>query len=241
MRLRLGILQETAAIDKQIAKEAAEAAAKKHKHAVATVKTEAQTAADAKEAAKEKSKAAEPPRPMPKPRIRPLSEAKAIETGANFISEGFLFGVAGALIIFEAWRSRRKETNRREDVADRIGDLEESERAARAALVELEKEVLMLRAKHTNDTTQSGRRILPRQIWETEAQDKEDEVDTRGWLSRISSYILAKKEEPTPPERQLGPAEKILVASDAALAEKHRKALEEAEKERAKVDTRKVS
>ena len=127
MRLRLGLLQDHAAIDRQIAREAAEAQAKKQKAEAPTVKTEAQTKAD--EAAtimeKEKGSSADKAKVIPpKPRIRPLSEAKAIDSGANFISEAFLFSVGLSLIIFESWRSRRKESSRREDVAGRIGELE---------------------------------------------------------------------------------------------------------------------
>ncbi len=58
-------------------------------------------------------------------RVRPLSEAKAIETGANFISETFLFSVAGSLILFESWRSRRKAQTRRDNVDDQLKVLQE--------------------------------------------------------------------------------------------------------------------
>jgi hypothetical protein len=56
--------------------------------------------------------------------VRPLTEAKAIETGANFISETFLFCVAGAAIVFEYWRSKRKESTRRDEVSDRLDQIE---------------------------------------------------------------------------------------------------------------------
>ncbi|KZV79778.1 OPA3-domain-containing protein [Exidia glandulosa HHB12029] len=55
--------------------------------------------------------------------VRPLNEKTAVENGANFIAEGFLFGVATSLIVAEQWRSSRKETRRREGVEDRIDDL----------------------------------------------------------------------------------------------------------------------
>lgn len=232
MRLRLGLLRDTAAIEKHAAREAADAA-KKQKHAIPTVKTEAQTLADEK-VAKEKGRLVEVPKPVSKPRIRPLSEAKAIESGASFISEAFLFSVAGSLIIFESWRSRRKENNRREDVADRLSELEESERAARRALVELEREVLALRAKHEKSKDKPVKRILSREIWEEEDEEKkEDEPKSRGLLSRISGYILSKKDKPGDEDVRggAGPAEKILAASDAALADKHQQALLEAAKE----------
>jgi hypothetical protein len=235
MRMRLGILQDTAAIDKAHAKEAAEAAAKRQKHEIPTVKTEAQMKADEK-AAKAAKESVEP-KPAPIPRIRPLSEAKAVDTGATFISEAFLFGVAASLIFFESWRSRRKETSRHEDVADRLAELEESEKAARRALVELEQEVLQLRAKNSTGTTNSSmKRILPRDIWDVPEKD-ENEVDekAKSWLSRIAAYISSRDTEKA--TSGPGPAEKILVQSGAALAEKHRQALEEAAKaanERAK-------
>jgi optic atrophy 3 protein len=241
MRLRLGLLRDTAAIEKQAAREAADAAAKKAKLSIPTVKTEAQTLADEK-ATKEKARAPDLPKPASKPRIRPLSEAKAIESGATFISEAFLFGVAGSLIVFEAWRSRRKENNRREDIADRLNDLEESEKAARRALVELEREVLVLRAKHEKNTNKPIKRILPKEVWvQEEGEEREGEPEIQGWLSRISSYIVARKDKAGEGSgtREAGPAEKILTASDAALAAKRQKALEEIAKANVKNTTAK--
>jgi hypothetical protein len=228
MRMRLGILQDTAAIDRAHAKEAAEAASKKQKAEIPTVKTEAQMKVDEKAAAKAKESAE--PKAAPKPRIRPLSEAKAVDTGATFISEAFLFGVAASLILFESWRSRRKETSRREDVADRLAELEESEKAARRALVELEREVLQLRAKKaTATTTSSTKRILPRDVWDVPEKDEnEDDEKAKSWLSRIVTYISSRDSDKATNEP--GPAEKILAQSEAALAEKHRKALEDAAK-----------
>ena len=230
MRLRLGLLRDTAALEKQSVREAAEAAAKRHKHSIPTVKTEAQSIAEEK-AAKEKAKSSEVPKSAPKPRIRPLSEAKAIESGATFISEAFLFGVAGSLIIFEAWRSRRKENTRREDVADRLSDLEESERAARRALVELEREVLALRAKQAKNPNKPMRRILPKEIWVQEEEDEtENDLKPRGWLSRIFEYIMSKNDAAGERDAmsEVGPAARILAASDTALAEKNQSGLEQA-------------
>ena len=189
MRLRLGLLQDHAAIDKQIAREAAEAQAKKHKQEIPTVKTEAQTKADQAGSAAEKAKGTEKAKAAPRPKIRPLSEAKAIDAGANFASETFLLSVGIGLIVFERWWSSRKESTRREDVSDRITELEESERSARRALVELEREILRLRTKAGED--QPPRRILPKEIWELE-QIEEEELKPRktglfSWLSQRSS------------------------------------------------------
>ncbi|KDQ59828.1 hypothetical protein JAAARDRAFT_33401 [Jaapia argillacea MUCL 33604] len=55
--------------------------------------------------------------------VRPLSETKAIENGANALAEGFLFGVAALLIILETWRSSRSQSKRRDVVNDSLEDL----------------------------------------------------------------------------------------------------------------------
>ena len=187
MRLRLGLLQDAKSIERQIAREAAEVQAKKHKLEIPTVKTEAQTKADEAAAVKTKEKGAEKPSKaaaVPKPKIRPLSESKAIDSGATFVSESFLFMVGLSLILFENWRSRRKETSRREDVADRINELEERRKVDRKAIVELEKEILRLRAK-TGKGASAGRRIIPKELWDSEAEEQQEEVQPQGWFSWI--------------------------------------------------------
>ncbi|ETN36882.1 uncharacterized protein HMPREF1541_07869 [Cyphellophora europaea CBS 101466] len=229
MRWRIGLLQDAAAIERQSQREAARETAKRHKHEIPTVKTEAQTKADEAAASKSAKDSAEPPKPKKQePRIRPLSEAKAIESGANFISETFLFGVAAALIFFESWRSRRKDAARRDDVADRLSDLEESEAAARTALVELEREVLRLRAKHNLDGT---KRILPKEVYEPR---EENEEVTKGWMTRIAAFIGRDMTEDKEARDALetnspGPAEKILAKADKDLEEKKKQREREAE------------
>jgi len=59
----------------------------------------------------------------PAKHIRPLSEARAIENGANFIAEGFLFTVAAGLILGETWRTSRNQSRRRDDVDDQLDSL----------------------------------------------------------------------------------------------------------------------
>lgn len=138
MRLRLGLLQDQAAIERQLAHEAK--ARKPKTDNIPTVKTEAQTKAD--EAALDKAERADKPdkeRKRAPPKIRPLSEAKAIDSGANFISEGFLFSVGLGLIVFETWRSRRKENSRRSDIADQIAALESKVETMDSQLSELQR------------------------------------------------------------------------------------------------------
>ena len=140
MRLRLGLLQDYAAIERQIARDAKEAANKKAQSQIPTVKTEAQTKADAGameknvEQSKQEKKSAQP-------RIRPLGETKAIELGANFFSESFIFTVAVGLLLFERWYSSRREKGRRNDLADNLFELEERDHLHAVELELLKQEV----------------------------------------------------------------------------------------------------
>ncbi|KAI5210446.1 hypothetical protein E4T39_00134 [Aureobasidium subglaciale] len=141
MRMRLGILHDAAAQERMHAREAAEAAAKKRQTETPTVRTEAQQKADDLAAADLKDKESKAP---PKPRIRPLSESRAIELGANFLSESFIFGVAVGLLVWDQWRTRRKENTRREGIDDRLEALEDHTRQ----IVQLQSEVDRLKQKY---------------------------------------------------------------------------------------------
>jgi len=55
--------------------------------------------------------------------IRPLSETKAIENGANALAESFLFGVAALLILGESYRTSSKQSRRRDDVDEKLEGL----------------------------------------------------------------------------------------------------------------------
>ncbi|KAG2218571.1 hypothetical protein INT45_014160 [Circinella minor] len=57
--------------------------------------------------------------------IRPLNDARAVEAGANFMSEAFIFSVAASIIIAETWRSHSSNKNRRNYVDDALDNLEE--------------------------------------------------------------------------------------------------------------------
>lgn len=234
--MRLGLLQSTAAIDRQTRAAAAAELAKKRHHPVPTVKTEAQTAAEAEKAAKKgkdkggttkekgvkekgesgsgggdgggggtaataaaetsKSSTSTSTSSAKNARIRPLSEAKAIDSGATFLSEAFLFIVGASLILFESFRARRKESKRRNDVDDRIRDLEAAEEAYKAGLIALEKEILELhrqmgvqqRGEHGGrEKGMMQRRILPETIYDVaETEGGEGEVKT--WYMRAWEY-----------------------------------------------------
>jgi len=122
MRMRLGILHDAAAQERMYARDAAEAAKKKKEAETPTVRTESEQKShdEGDKDADEKGKQKPPPT-----KIRPLPEAKAIELGANFASESFIFMVAAGLLIFERWWSRRKENAKDEHVVERLIALEE--------------------------------------------------------------------------------------------------------------------
>lgn len=178
MRFRLGLLQDRAVLEKQAAREAAEAQAKKHKSKAPTVKTEAQSKADEAAETRSKENLDKAGETRKEPKIRPLSEAKAIDLGSNFVSESFLFLVGVSLVFFETYRRSKQETSKREDVADQIEKLENQVKLFRKAFVELEKETLK-----RNGTGLTGtRRILPKEVYELEEED-EKEDKPKGWLS----------------------------------------------------------
>ncbi|ORY78468.1 optic atrophy 3 protein-domain-containing protein [Leucosporidium creatinivorum] len=68
--------------------------------------------------------------------IRPLNDARAIDAGANFISESFLFAFAAAIIMGETWRSRRAEGKRRDAVQDQLDSYGVEIAGLKEALVE---------------------------------------------------------------------------------------------------------
>ncbi|KAJ5887239.1 hypothetical protein N7504_011286 [Penicillium tannophilum] len=206
MRLRLGSIRDNTASQRQAA---AEAAAKKHIPTSPTAKTEAETKAEEHALAKAKAAAEEAAKPH-NYRIRPLTESKAIESGANFISESFLFLVAGGLIVFESWRSRRKESTRREGVEERLAELEKSEKTTREALVALEKELLLLRGEKSKST----HHILPRAVWEQVPELEEPEAE-QTWWSTVTSYFSFGQELKTPEPTPQTPLQQTLVTQDA--------------------------
>lgn len=125
MRMRLGLLHDPEAQKRMFEREQRAAEEKQKKAEAPTVRTEAeqkkhdeQKTKDEKEGKKEKEK--KPSRA----KIRPLSDARAIELGANFFSETFIFMVAVGLLLVENYRSRKQASNRRDEVQERLEGLE---------------------------------------------------------------------------------------------------------------------
>ncbi|KAF2151121.1 hypothetical protein K461DRAFT_228465 [Myriangium duriaei CBS 260.36] len=177
MRMRLGILHDAAAQERMHAREAAEQAAavakKRLEAATPTVRTEAaQVKFDAevqkaKESAGGEGAKKEPPKEeKKKPKIRPLTDARAIELGANFASETFIFMVAAGLLVFERWWSKRKEAVKDEHVVERLRSLEEqTERVSH-----LEREIRRLRGETVPEPPSKAKEEDPTLVKEGEKE-----------------------------------------------------------------------
>ncbi|KAF2026484.1 hypothetical protein EK21DRAFT_92324 [Setomelanomma holmii] len=168
MRMRLGLLQDPAVIDRQIKKEMQAAEAARQKAATPTVKTEAEMKADEALTEKEREAIRKKAEERTKPRIRPLSEQKAIEMGANFVAETFIFAVGIGVIVFEQWRQRRKARNARDDIRE---DLEEMQNELKAVKVELEE----MKARHPEPAPLGG--LL--KFWKGNAKSEEKKVEEK--------------------------------------------------------------
>lgn len=85
--------------------------------------------------------------------VRPLSETRAIDQGATFIAEGFMFSVAALLILGETYRSSRSQSKRRDSVDDQLEDLTEglTELRTRVDTLVEQWETQLQEEKHRND------------------------------------------------------------------------------------------
>lgn len=64
-------------------------------------------------------------------KFRPLPEAKAVDLFADVIGDAFILGVAGAIIIYESWKSSQKPDVNAEKIKDLTRRLEELEKMER--------------------------------------------------------------------------------------------------------------
>ena len=188
MRMRLGILHDTAAQERMHERERKRAEDAKKPTAL----TEAeQKKRDAEEATgKDDGRKAEAEKKTAKVKIKPLSEAKAIELGANFFSEAFIFAVAAGLLIFDSWRSRRKESARRDDVAERLDGLED--------------DVRQLRLKYEPD-------LLA--LHEREEAERERKESRYSWYNPAGWWSRTQSETSTKPDSTIGQRDEDEAAS----------------------------
>lgn len=134
------------------------------------------------------------------------SESKAIDSGAQFIAESFLFAVGAALILGESWRSRAKEEKRRDFVAESIEALQaevreiredmQTERLERAQVAEKESHLQgimeQVRLQSTGglvreDVCSHGSRRLSRLAWKGAGSRKAKGMSTSQLFRRRRS------------------------------------------------------
>ena len=72
-----------------------------------------------------------------KAEYQPLNEERAVELGSEIIGEFFLYTVAASYIVYEYWRSVKKEQKREEDQLQQIVNLEDRTRQLERDLASL--------------------------------------------------------------------------------------------------------
>lgn len=122
--------------------------------------------------------------------IKPLSEARAVQNGANMLAEGFLFAVAATLVLAETWRSSRSTSKRRDAIDDNIEELQ-------AKVAELEQKL----AESNKVAEEQWEELRTREEDVTRILDRIVYIGLRGgWASlqedglRMSSAAIASPE-----------------------------------------------
>lgn len=193
--MRLGILHDPAAQERMYERERKKEEDKKRKAEMPTVRTaEEQKKFEEEAAAREKAAPKKEDKPAA-PRIRPLSEAKAIELGANFFSEAFIFAVAAGLLVWDSWRSRKKESARRDLVAER--------------LEQLEMEVYELRQKHDPELKSLSEKV-------DRIEDKGTWWDPRSWWTRTDPRDVKDADDELERLSKVSPVRSALLSSERA-------------------------
>ncbi|KAJ8330137.1 hypothetical protein, variant 3 [Batrachochytrium dendrobatidis JEL423] len=77
--------------------------------------------------------------------IRPLNDTKAVEVGADFMSEALLFTIAALTIVAETWRSTRNSRNRTNALNESVDTLETVTGKNHLTIAELKEQVEDLR------------------------------------------------------------------------------------------------
>nr|POE49513.1 opa3-like protein [Quercus suber] len=215
MRMRLGILHDPVAQDRMHEREQKAAEEKKRKAEIPIVRNEEEQRKYLDELAKQNKEGTKKESEKPKIKIRPLSEAKAIDLGANFFSEAFIFAVAAGLLVWDALRSRKRESARRDDVAERLESLEE--------------ELNRLRSKYEPglEVTQPKPKVKSETAWWNPA----------GWWARTEQENVSSEDESEKAVPGDVPGKKIVKAVDSEQPEREAKITTKAEKVSAKDDT----
>lgn len=93
-------------------------------------------------------------------KVRPLNDTKAIDSGANFLSETFIFSVAGLLIFYESYRSRKKLATEKRNVKNDINELQDDIEEVKSLLKLLSKEIDHLQEATRQAADETAKRLL---------------------------------------------------------------------------------
>ena len=210
MRMRLGLLHDAEAQQRMHEREQRAAEEKRKKAEAPTVRTEEeqkkyeeQKTRDEKDGGSGGKK--EKKEEKPKVKIRPLSDARAIELGANFFSEAFIFAVAVALLLLENYRSSRKSSQRRDEVAERLDGLE-------AQVERLQKEHHLPELEALNEKIKKAREERQKLSWwnpagwwrrtDPDLSDDDDDEGVPGEVERSGKERRIPGNVPGPPPEQ---------------------------------------
>ncbi|KAK5172134.1 uncharacterized protein LTR77_003772 [Saxophila tyrrhenica] len=185
MRLRLGLLHDPEAQQRMHDREQRAAEEKKKKAETPTVRTaDEQKKYDEQQARDEKDRADKEPKKekekAQKIKIRPLSDARAIELGANFFSETFIFGVAVTLLLLENYRNSRNRSQRRDEVEERLDALEAQVETLQKQHHLPELEALNEKIKKSREARNKTSWYNPAGWWRRTDPDLPDDEDDEG-------------------------------------------------------------
>jgi len=204
MRLRLGLLHDPEAQQRMHDREQRAAEEKKKKAEAPTVRSEEeqrkydeQQAREAKErgekgSEKDAKKEKEKEKDKAKYKIRPLSDARAIELGANFFSESFIFLVAVGLLLLERYVSNKTSSQRRDEIKERLDALE-------VQVETLQREHHLPELEALNEKIKASREARKKTSWWNPA----------GWWRRTDPDIPDEDDEGIPGEVEASGGKRI--------------------------------
>ena len=87
--------------------------------------------------------------------VKPLTDERAAELGAEIIGDAFVYSVAASLVIFEYYRSRKKEQDAEDTQNSEIGRLSESIKRLESEIKDIRKSVDDLNDKTSKKKVES--------------------------------------------------------------------------------------
>ncbi|KAF2482530.1 optic atrophy 3 protein-domain-containing protein [Neohortaea acidophila] len=200
MRMRLGLLHDPEAQQRMHEREQKAAEDKKRKAEAPTVRSEEEQKKYDEQKVKDEQDGKRKKEEKPRIKIRPLSDARAIELGANFFSETFIFMVAVGLLLAENFRSSRKASSRRDEIQERLDTLEEAMEHLRNQHNLPELEALNERIAKAREARASW--FNPAGWWR---RTEPEEVDNAAAQSESASKPIPGNVPGPPPEQSVKP------------------------------------